>query len=92
VLAWVPGGDRFVGEQVEVEVGAQLADQLAALDAVLGSVPGRRLRTDVDELVQQRQPCGGVQRQVAANDAGLDLVVECHRRQRIFHAAHHQQP
>jgi hypothetical protein len=89
VLAWVSGGDRFVGEQVEVEVGAQIADQLARLYAVLGSVPGRRLRTDVDKLVQQRQPCGG---QVAANDAGLDLVVECHRSQRIFHAAHHQQP
>ena len=87
-LGVVAGRDRLVGEQIEIDVGAQFPDPLAALHPVVGAVgddlAGRLVGPE--QRVHQRQPVFGPQRQVVADDRGLDLAVQRDRGDGILDA------
>ncbi len=71
---------------------AQLADPLAALHPVVGAVGDDAVRVLVgpEQGVHQRQPVAGAQRQVVADDRGLDLPVQRDRGDGVLDAGHHQ--
>ena len=82
------GRDRFVGEQIQVDVRPQLPDPLAALDPVVAVVRGDRQVLGAQQRRHQRQSVAGTQRKVVADDRGLDLTVERDRGDGILDAGH----
>ena len=85
------GGDRLVGEQIEVDVRPQLADPFATLDPVVGAVGGHHLVAWAQQRGHQRHSVVGPQRDVVANDRGLDLPVQGDRGDGVLDAGDHQQ-
>ena len=68
----------------------QLPDPLAAFHPVLGAVGLHRVIAGAQQRVHQRDPVAGPQRQVVADDRGLDLAVECDRGDGVLDAGGHQ--
>ena len=65
------GGDRFVGEQVQVDAWSQLADPLAAFGVVVGAVGGHHFVVGTEQGRHQRHAVTGPQRYVMADDRRL---------------------
>ena len=86
--------DRFVGEEIAVDMWPQLANPLAAFDPVLGAIVmehrclGGLCVTGPQQRVHQRHPVAGPQRKVVADDRGLNLAVQGNRGDGVFHAGH----
>lgn len=85
------GGDRLVGEQIEVDVGPQLTDPLGAFHPVVGLVCHRFVAIGAQQRGHQRHPVAGPQRQVVTDDRRLNLAIQRHRGDGIFDAGHHEQ-
>ena len=83
--------DRAVGDQVGIELRADLGDQPAQLGPViLGPERVDILVADAVEVAgEDRQIVGRFQRQAGADDDGLDVVVEKNADQRVLEARHH---
>ena len=86
------GLHRAFGDQVGIELGAQLGDQAAEFGAVILRVQRVDLVLPlgaVDVARQQRHLEPRLQRESGAHHDGLDVVVEQHRDQRVLKARHH---
>ncbi len=79
-----PGCDRLVGEQVEVDVRAQLPDPFPTFDPVVRAIGGNHVIVGPQQCVHQRQPVPGPKWQVVPDDCGLYLAVECDRGDRVL--------
>jgi hypothetical protein len=93
-MAEIEAGDFFdgaVGDQIGVELGADLGDQPAELGPVF-------VRVDIVDILvvadavevagQHRQRVFRFQREAGAHHNGLDVVVEQDRDQRVLEAWH----
>lgn len=82
----VADDERLVGEQIEVDGGAQLREPLPALHPVVGAIGGHGGRRRTEQVRHDREPVARAQRQVVPDDRRLDLPVEGGRGDRVLDA------